>query len=470
MNNANPQLGLTFQPALQRRIWTPRELMSAVRTTVERDYGDVWVDGEISNFRAAESGHLYFTLKDDGAQLRVVMFRTQARLLRFRPEDGLHVVARGRITIYEQRGELQLSAEYLEPRGAGALQIAFEQLKQKLGTEGLFAQERKRPIPTLPRRVGVVTSPRGAAIQDVLNILRRRHSGVGVLIYPAQVQGESAAMEAIAGLKYFNRAKNADVIVLARGGGSVEDLAAYNDEALARAIAASAIPVISAIGHETDFTIADFVADLRAPTPSAAAELVTDSRHQLESGLESLRQRLVRAARYNLMVAQQHLRELSQHGAMARIRDAVSRRAQRLDEGRYRLLRAGQSQLGSEHRRLHDLRSRLARFDLRHVFRNLRRELNVRSQVLAKSASALLHQKTADWRQLDGRLQELSPMRILDRGYALVLDSAGKLLIDPARAPVGSEITARLARGEIKAVVTTPAGAKPTPSGGLGKT
>ena len=469
MDHADPQLGLSFQPAPQRKVWTPRELMSAVRTTVERDHGDVWVEGEISNFRAADSGHLYFTLKDDGAQLKVVMFRTQARLLRFRPEDGLHVLARGRITIYEQRGELQLSAEYLEPRGAGALQIAFEQLKQKLGAEGLFAEERKRPIPALPQRIGVITSPRGAAIQDILNILRRRHSGVSVLIYAAQVQGETAASEAIAGLRYFNRAKNADVIVIARGGGSFEDLACYNDEALARAIAASAIPVISAVGHETDFTIADFVADLRAPTPSAAAELVTESRRELEAGLEALRQRLARAARYNLMVAQQQLRELAQHGAMARSRDAGSRRAQRLDDARYRLLRAAEGQMNQERRRLQDLRSRLARFDLRHVLAGLRRELDIRSQVLAKSASALIQRRTAEWRHLDGRLQELSPTKILERGYALVFDSAGKLLTDPAQSPAGSEITARLARGELKAVVTTPAGAKPAPPGGPGK-
>src|SRR5437588_7624483 len=263
------QLDLSFQSQITaRRIWTPRELMSAVRTAVERESGDVWVDGEISNLRPAESGHLYFTLKDDGAQLRAVMFRTQARLLRFRPENGLHVLARGRITVYESRGELQLSAEYLEPKGAGALQIAFEQLKAKLQAEGLFEASRKKPLPAYPQRIGVVTSPRGAAIQDMINILRRRHAGVSLLIYPAQVQGEAAATETAAGIKFFNRARSVDVIVVARGGGSLEDLAAYNHEGLARGIAAAEIPVISAIGHETDFTIADFVADLRAPTIS----------------------------------------------------------------------------------------------------------------------------------------------------------------------------------------------------------
>src|ERR1051325_1017699 len=211
MDQADAQLGLSFQAAPQRRIWTPRELMSAVRTTVEREYGDVWVEGEISNFRPADSGHLYFTLKDDAAQLRVVMFRMQARLLRFRPENGLHVLARGRVTLYDARGDLQFSAEHLEPKGAGALQVAFEQLKAKLAAEGLFDAARKKPMPLMPRRIGVVTSPRGAALQDILNILRRRHEDVHILIYPAQVQGESAPAEVSAGLRYFNRAASVDV-------------------------------------------------------------------------------------------------------------------------------------------------------------------------------------------------------------------------------------------------------------------
>ena len=273
------QLGFTFQAT--RRIWTVRDLMSDLRTRVEREYTDVWVEGEISNFRPADSGHLYFTLKDDGAQIRIVMFRSQARLLRFKPENGLQIVARGRVTIYEPRGEMQLSAEYLEPKGAGALQIAFEQLKAKLAAEGLFDQARKKTIPALPRRIGIVTSPRGAAVQDILNILRRRHESVSVLIFPAQVQGEAAAAEVGSGVRFFNRANNVDVILVARGGGSLEDLAAFNDETLARTVAGSRIPVISAVGHETDFTIVDFVSDLRAPTPSAAAELVIRSRQEL---------------------------------------------------------------------------------------------------------------------------------------------------------------------------------------------
>src|SRR5205085_3441209 len=227
--------GLMFQQAAARRIWTVQDLIAAVRTQLEREYTDVWVEGEISNFRPAESGHLYFTLKGEDSQLRVVMFRLQARLLRFRPENGLQVIARGRVTVYEDRGELQLSAEFLEPRGAGALQIAFEQLKAKLGAEGLFEAARKKPSPLLPRRIGVVTSPRGAALYDILNVLRRRHESVSVLIYPAQVQGAVAAAEVAAGIRWFNRAAPdpqtaVEVIVVARGGGSAEDLAAFNDE------------------------------------------------------------------------------------------------------------------------------------------------------------------------------------------------------------------------------------------------
>src|SRR5437868_13875751 len=231
------QLGFSFKP-LDRRIWTVRDLVASVRTHVEREYGDTWMEGEISNFRAHDSGHLYFTLKDQNAQIRAVMFRSQARLLRFRPENGMQIVLRGRVTVYEDKGDLQLSAEYLEPKGAGALQIAFEQLKAKLEAEGLFDAARKKPVPPLPRRIGIVTSPQAAALRDILNILRRRHHSANILIFPAQVQGDSAALEVSAGVKYFNRAKDVDVILIARGGGSAEDLAAFNHEGLARTVAA----------------------------------------------------------------------------------------------------------------------------------------------------------------------------------------------------------------------------------------
>src|SRR5215831_2775679 len=281
MSSLADQMGFNFRPP-ERRVWKVRDLVAAVRTHIEREYSDAWVEGEISNFRAPESGHLYFTLKDGNAQIRVVMFRSSARLLRFRPADGLQVVVRGRITVYEDRGELQISAAYIEPKGAGSLQLAFEQLKAKLEAEGLFAAERKKPIPPLPSHIAVVTSPQAAALRDILNILQRRHHSVNVLIFPAQVQGDAAAFEVGSGVRYFNKRKTVEVIIVARGGGSAEDLAPFNNEGLARAVANARIPVISAVGHETDFTIIDFVADLRAPTPSAAAELVIRSRQEIE--------------------------------------------------------------------------------------------------------------------------------------------------------------------------------------------
>jgi len=450
--SSDPQLGLAFQPPT-RRLWTVKELAAAVRTTLEREYTDVWIEGEISNYRPAESGHLYFTLKDADAQLRVVMFRSQARLLRFQPESGMAVVARRRLTVYEARGEMQLSAEYLEPKGAGALQVAFEQLKAKLAVEGLFAAERKRALPLLPRRIGVVTSPRGAAIQDILNILRRRHATVSVLIYPAQVQGESAAAEVAAGVEYFSHTKNVDVVIVARGGGSLEDLAAFNDEALARTIAACELPVVSAVGHETDFTIADFVADLRAPTPSAAAELVVESKQQLEEGVASLAKRLARAARYRLLMARQSLTELAQHGAFARMQDALGRRHQRLDDLGYRLGTAQRGLLEAQRRRLDVAAARVRHFDLRRQLAAMRRDLVARTAALGAVGKRLLMERSARLEQLAARLGELSPLKILDRGYALVLDASGKLVKDAAQVRAGDEITARLARGTLSATV-----------------
>ncbi|MGI9101005.1 MAG: exodeoxyribonuclease VII large subunit [Terriglobales bacterium] len=446
------QLGFTFQ-APARRIWTVKALMSAVRTAVEREYTDVFVEGEISNYRPAESRHLYFTLKEDGAQMRVVMFRSQARLLKFKPTDGMAVIARGRVTVYESRGELQLAAEYLEPKGAGALQIAFEQLKQKLAAEGLFDPARKKPIPALPRRVGVVTSPRGAAIRDIVNIVRRRHRALNLLIYPAQVQGDAAPGEVSAGIRYFNRAKNVDVIVVARGGGSMEDLAAFNDEGLARVAAASRVPLISAIGHETDFTILDFVADLRAPTPSAAAELVIESQHQLEQRVAGLRHRLAQAARYHVVIGKQRLTEVAQHRAFARMQDLINARQQRVDELLYRLAAAERRRLQDFGRRLATVSARLHARDLRRIVELMRRDIETRTVALTSSARATLQRKRATLDALRGRLEALSPLSILERGYALVFDNSGKLIKDARQVSPGDEIRARLARGEIDATV-----------------
>ena len=450
--SSSDQLGFSFKP-MDRRIWSVRDLVAAVRTHLEREYGDAWVEGEVSNFRAHDSGHLYFTLKDQNSQIRVVMFGSKARLLRFRPENGMQVVLRGRVTIYEDRGELQISAEYLEPKGAGALLVAFEQLKAKLEAEGLFDPARKKPIPSLPRRIGVVTSPQAAALRDILNIVRRRHHSASVLIFPAQVQGEAASAEVSAGVRYFNKAQNVDVIIVARGGGSAEDLAAFNHEGLARVVAASVIPVISAVGHETDFTIIDFVADLRAPTPSAAAELVIRSRQEVEEQAEGLRQRLARAMRYRILMGRQALTELAQHGAFGRMTDAIHRRQQKLDDLKNRVLRAERQILEKQHRRLELAAAAVRHYDVRRMLGGIRKELDSRVAGLAAAARTVLLQRKGRIDQLAGQLEALSPLAILDRGYALVFDSSGALLKDSAQIKVGDEISARLAKGSLTATV-----------------
>lgn len=446
------QLGFTFK-ARERRVWIVRELVAAVRTNVEREYSDIWVEGEISNFRAHDSGHLYFTLKDEASQLRAVMFRSQARLLRFRPEDGMQVVLRGRVTVYEGRGELQLSAEYLEPKGAGALQVAFEQLKAKLEAEGLFDASRKKPIPLLPRHIGVVTSPQAAALRDILNILRRRHHTVNILIYPAQVQGDLAAAEVSAGVKYFNRAKNVDVILVARGGGSAEDLAAFNHEGLARTVAGSQIPVISAVGHETDFTIIDFVADLRAPTPSAAAEMVIRSRQEIGEQAEGLRLRLARAVRYRLLMAKQTLTEAAQHGAFARMMDGINQRQQRLDDLNFRLEKAERRLIEQHRRRWERAAAAVRHYDVRRVLAGIGQELVSSKAALTSAIKTSLFRNRSRLEQIEHQLKALSPVAILERGYALVFDAAGKLVKDSAQVQSGDEISARLAKGTVTARV-----------------
>jgi exodeoxyribonuclease VII large subunit len=446
------QLGFSFRPP-ERRVWTVRDLVASVRTHVEREYSDAWVQGEISNLRAQNSGHLYFTLKDENSQISVVMFRSSARLLRFRPADGMQVVVRGRVTVYEDRGQLQIIAEYVEPKGAGALQIAFEQLKAKLEAEGLFEASRKKAVPALPSVIGIVTSPQAAALRDILQILHRRHHTVNVLIYPAQVQGESAPVEVAAGVRYFNRVRSVEVIIVARGGGSAEDLAAFNDEGLARAIAGSKLPVISAVGHETDFTIADFVADLRAATPSAAAEIVIRSRQEVESQVARLERELEKGMRYRLMMGRQRLTELAQHGAFGRMTDLIRRRQQRVDDLTNRLAHAQRDRLEAHRRRFETLAAAVRHYDLRLVLAGIGRELNARVAAMTTAARNLLLQRRARLERLTSQMGALSPVAILDRGYALVFDSSGKLVKDAAQVKVGEDIRARVARGEIGAMV-----------------
>ncbi|OGP68960.1 MAG: exodeoxyribonuclease VII large subunit, partial [Deltaproteobacteria bacterium RBG_13_53_10] len=275
-----------------RYILTVTELTREIKDILESRFSEIWIEGEISNLRIPPSGHVYFTLKDDSSQIRAVLFRMQSRSLRFLPEDGLLVVCRGRVSLYERRGEYQLYVEEMEPKGIGALQLAFLQLKEKLEKEGLFDPARKRTIPMVPRQIGIVTSPTGAVIRDILHIVHRRFENVSILLYPARVQGEGAAQEIVDGLEYFNEFTEVDVIILARGGGSLEDLCAFNEESVARAIYRSKIPVISAVGHETDYTISDFVADLRAPTPSAAAEMVVRDKRETRQILRHMQDRL----------------------------------------------------------------------------------------------------------------------------------------------------------------------------------
>jgi exodeoxyribonuclease VII large subunit len=446
------QLDFSFRPA-QRRVWRVRDLVASVRTHIEREYSDAWVEGEISNLRAQNSGHLYFTLKDENSQISVVMFRSSARLLRFKPGDGMQVVVRGRITIYEDRGQLQIIAEYVEPKGAGALQIAFEQLKAKLEAEGLFETERKKKVPPLPSVIGIVTSPQAAALRDILQILQRRHYGANVLIYPAQVQGDAAAQEVAAGVRYFNRARNVEVIIVARGGGSAEDLAAFNEEGLARVIAASNLPVISAVGHETDFTIADFVADLRAATPSAAAEMVIRSRQEVEQQMSRLEHELEKGMRYRLMMGRQQLSELARHGAFGRMMDLIRRRQQRVDDLTNRLTHAERDRLEEMRRRFEALAGAVRHYDLRLVLGGVGKELSARVAAMGAAARKLLLTQRSRLERLTSQLEALSPLAILERGYALVFDADGKLVKDSAQVKAGEEIRARVAQGEIAATV-----------------
>ncbi len=406
-NSSAGQLDLVFEETSARRIWPVRELVEQVRGTVEKKFFDVWVEGEISNFRPAPSGHIYFSLKEAEAQLPVVLFRRQAVLLRFRPQDGLHVLVRGRVSIYEQRGQLQLVAETLEPVGAGSLQLAFEQLKERLKAEGLFDAERKRPLPAFPRTVGIVTSPTGAVIRDFLNIVGRRHSGLNVLLYPVSVQGEPAPAEIEAALTRFNTSGLVDVIVVARGGGSLEDLAAFNSERVARAIAASQLPVVSAVGHETDFTIADFVADLRAPTPSAAAELITEAQHKVAERVASLEVRLERAARFQLLRVRQKIDGLHAERAEWRMNSLLNRLDQRLDDCGLRLEADFRDGLHRLQRKIGELSGIVMRHDPRRLLGETRERMAAGCTRLDRTLERFVRDRSTHLHATDARASTL---------------------------------------------------------------
>lgn len=405
-------------------IHSVSQLVHRVRVQLETEFRNLWVQGEISNFRVPPSGHYYFTLKDADAQIRCVCFRLQSRYLKFRPEDGMKVLARGSISVYAPRGEFQLMVEWLEPVGRGALQVAFERLKKSLSEEGLFDPARKKKLPVLPRRIGVVTSPSGAAIQDILNVLERRNDRVNVLIFPVRVQGEGAAAEIARGVQYFNTRNDLDVLIVGRGGGSLEDLWPFNEEVVARALAASRIPVISAVGHEIDFTIADFVADLRAPTPSAAAEIVAAGREELVSRVTHQEKRLRQAVRLLLQQKRARFHRLATNRAFV---DAESRL-------RYFL------------QRLDDLQGRLVR-TLPHRFGPLREGVDRCEKELSQQARYLLQSLRQTVGALSRQLDAYSPLAVLERGYAIVTSPENQIVRDPAQIAEGGLFRVRVARG-----------------------
>jgi exodeoxyribonuclease VII large subunit len=446
----------TARPAPpQRRVVSVAELTAAIRGTLESSFGDVWVEGEISNCRLWNTGHAYFTLKDDTAQIRCVMFRSAVRYLRFSLEDGLHVVARGRLGVYEPKGEYQLLCEHMQPRGLGALQLAFEQLKKKLGAEGLFDAARKRPLPALPRKIGIVTSLDGAAIRDIIKVLRRRHPNAHLVVRPARVQGETAAAEVSRGIRSITRVPGVDVVIVARGGGSIEDLWAFNEEAVARAIVASPVPVIVAVGHEVDVTIADFVADLRAPTPSAAAELVVSAKDDFSNRIDRLSQRLEGAMAAGLQRRRATVHALVHRRGLAGWPARVAMRGRHTAELTFRLRRALASRL-QQYERLHQaLRLRLESRDVSRRFAQIRGRLTAADAKLTAAAHRRTDRAAGSLRTLTGRLDSLSPLAVLARGYAVCWNENRTAVVrDAGSLTAGDQVTVTLGRGEIGCEVT----------------
>jgi exodeoxyribonuclease VII large subunit len=449
------QFGFEFDLTPERRIYSVAELNAAIRAVLDSEFQDLWVTGEISGLKLAASGHYYFTLKERDAQVRCVAFRSAHRYWKFKPQDGLAVLARGRIDVYEARGEYQLLVELLEPQGLGALQLAFEQLKKRLEAEGLFDKARKKPLPMLPRRIGVVTSPRGAAVRDIIRILRRRFPNLHLIVYPVRVQGEGAAEEISTALKYFNRKQSVDVILLARGGGSIEDLWAFNEETVARAIAACTIPIVSGVGHETDFTIADFVADVRASTPSAAAEIVVQSRQEFQRHLSELEHKISQRMRYVLLEYRHHLKELTTHMGFRRLEDLLRRHRQLTDELTARLGIALQGRLERLRHRYTIAATRIASFDLRAPIRTLGLRLMQRSAELGMRMERFLVGKIQRLETLRVQLDERSPLRVLQRGYSICTDAAGNVVSGADQVSIGGEIKVQLAHGRLGAEVRT---------------
>jgi exodeoxyribonuclease VII large subunit len=434
----------------ERRVHTVSELTGRIRTLLEEELFEIWVEGELSNCRVWNTGHLYFTLKDSSAQIKGVMFRSALRLLKFTPKDGLRVVARARVSVYEPKGEYQIVCEHLEPGGLGGLQLAYDQLKQRLAAEGLFDARRKRPLPALPRKIGVVTSLDGAAIRDIIKVLRRRYANAHVIIRPVRVQGEGAALDIARGLSAIAKVKGVDVVIVGRGGGSIEDLWAFNEEVSARAIAGSPVPIISAVGHETDVTIADFVADLRAPTPSAAAEMVVARKDEFVSRIEQLASRLNGSMRARIHRVESRLRTLEARSGVSGARGRLAMRARQAGELTHELRRAMRARLAARERAYQTLRLALETFDLRRRLAGLRTRLVAGDGRLASVRDRRQHALDARLGAAVARLESLSPLAVLARGYAVCWNGdRTEVIRDASRVAIGDRVTVTVERGEL---------------------
>jgi exodeoxyribonuclease VII large subunit len=438
------------------RIYTVTELTRTVKALLEENFGHVWVCGEVSNCKLHGSGHIYFTLKDNQSQISIVFFRSDASRLKFKLEDGLQVNIAGRVTVYEKRGNYQLVAVAAEPVGYGALQLAFEQLKKRLGEEGLFDETHKKPLPRFPQRIGVVTSPTGAAIHDILNIIDRRFSTVEVILYPSAVQGEGAASEIAAGIETLDARGDCDVIIVGRGGGSLEDLWAFNEEVVARAIYACETPIVSAVGHEVDFTIADFVADVRAPTPSAAAELVVRERESVISEIAQILDRMLRAVDSHFSELERRLNLAISSFGFRRAPDMLVQYEQQLDDLRERATELQQRRLGDLLIRLSTASKRLIATRPDRTVVSLLERLSAAARMLKERMVNILAAREAALSGEAAKLPSLSPLAVLARGYSITYRTAtGEILKDSAAAKAGERVRVRLHKGSMGCTVET---------------
>ncbi len=451
---AAPPMPPDGSPPSGRTVLHVRDVAFRAKQMLESGIGRVWIEGEVSNFTHAASGHMYFTLKDDQAQLQAAFFRGAQRGMSFAPRHGMHVVVYGQVTAYPARSQIQVIVERMEEAGAGKLQKAFEKLKAKLAAEGLFEPERKRPIPLLPGRIAVITSPTGAAVRDILNVLGRRFPGIPVLIVPVRVQGEGAAEEIAAALDLAGERKLADVIIVGRGGGSLEDLWAFNEEAVARAVARCPLPVISAVGHETDFTICDFVADVRAPTPSAAAELAVPARVDLRQRTDALRRRLARALQHQALTLKQRLVRAEGSHVFREPGVLVTRTRERLAERHRFLARALRGAAQERQQRLDDLHGRLGTL-LGHRADRARDRVDTVSRRWPSLGAAVVPPRRRDVEALRQRLHALSPLAVLDRGYSITYGPHGVVLRRAADTAPGVRLTTRLADGTVESEVSS---------------